>query len=88
MVTWLGWIGSVLLALCAAPQAVQSWDQRNSYGVNRTFLWTWALGELFVLVYMLSQSDILVPLVLNYVANLICLGVILYYSYWPGEPFR
>lgn len=77
----LGWIGSLLLAICAVPQAVQSFRQGHSQGVTHSLLWLWAGGEVFTLAYVLQRADW--PLVVNYTANMVSLGVILWYKYKP-----
>lgn len=77
----MGWLGSVLLAFCGLPQAVESYRTKNSDGLTWGFLLMWFFGEVFTFVFILPTM--LLPLVFNYTANLIFLCVILYYKIRP-----
>jgi uncharacterized protein with PQ loop repeat len=77
----LGWIGSVLLAFCALPQAIESWRTGSSQGVAWGLLIMWGLGELFMILHVWPLGD--VPLLLNYSANIILVGIIAFYKIFP-----
>jgi uncharacterized protein with PQ loop repeat len=77
----IGYIGSILLALCGLPQAVLSIKQGNSNGISLLFLLMWTLGELFTIVYIIPKADI--PLLINYSSNLVFLSVIWKYKLKP-----
>jgi uncharacterized protein with PQ loop repeat len=79
----VGWLGSTLLAFCGLPQALESWKTKNSNGLTWGFLLAWTLGELCTLVYVLPRLDW--PLIFNYSANLIFLGIILFFKIWPKQ---
>ena len=79
----IGWIGSVLFAICGLPQAIQSYNEGHSDGLNWFFILPWLFGELFTLVYIFPKGDM--PLIFNYVLNLIFLLVILYYKVKPRK---
>lgn len=79
----LGWIGSTCLMLCGLPQAIQSYRQGHSQGINKLFLLTWFLGEIFTLVYVISIGS--APLLLNYFSNIIIISVIIKYMWWPRK---
>jgi MtN3 and saliva related transmembrane protein len=74
----LGWTGSMLLAFCALPQAVESWRTKSSQGITWGLLSMWCLGEFFTMAYVLPKMDI--PLLFNYSANILFLSVIIYYK--------
>lgn len=74
----LGWIGSLMLAFCALPQAVESWKTKSSNGVTWGLLIMWAIGEVFTFIYVWPKSDM--PLLVNYSANIAFLSVIIYYK--------
>lgn len=76
----LGWTGSLLLAFCALPQAVNSWRKKNSSGITWGLLYMWALGEVFTFIYVFPKMD--VPLLFNYSANILFLSVIIYYKFF------
>lgn len=75
---YIGWIGSIFLAICGLPQAYVSWKQGNSKGISGGFLILWGLGELLTLLYILHKMD--APLILNYVINMVSLSVIIFYG--------
>lgn len=77
----LGWVGGILLAVCAAPQAYLSLKQGHSNGVALGMLMLWLFGEIFTLAYVLPKMDW--PLIVNYVANIVFIGVICWYRFYP-----
>jgi len=85
MIETIGWLGSFFFAICGIPQAWASYKAKNSDGISHGFLWLWILGEVFTLFYIMAQEIILVPLVANYLFNLLSLVVIVYYKYKPTE---
>jgi uncharacterized protein with PQ loop repeat len=78
-----GWIGASLLAVCAVPQAYDSWKTGNSYGITWGLLMLWLWGELFTLVYLFSKDVYDLPLICNYVANVFFVGIIIWYKLKP-----
>ena len=78
----LGWLGSICLAICGVPQAWMSYKDKHSYGISWAFVLLWAFGEAFALAYVYDKLDL--PLVTNYLTNILILGVILYYKINPG----
>lgn len=79
----IGWMGGILLAICAIPQAFLSYKQGHSKGIAIGMLVTWLLGEIFTLVYVIPKLDW--PLIVNYTANIFCIGVICWYRAFPRE---
>jgi len=80
MTNLIGWIGGILLAFCALPQALQSIEQGHSEGVNGTFLLMWFVGELCLLYYTLEKTNMtLIPILVNYIFNLTFIIIIGYY---------
>lgn len=82
----VGWIGAILLAYCALPQAVASYRQGHSKGLDPYFLWTWFLGESFMLTHIIQTVGPGGPLFWNYFVNTILVGIILLFKYSPTEP--
>lgn len=70
----LGWIGSVLLALCALPQAVQTIKTRSAGDLSWTFLLMWGVGDLLLLIYTFPFGKM--SLTLNYGLNAVLVGLI------------
>ncbi len=77
----IGWLGSLLLAFCGLPQALESYRTKNSDGLTWGFLLMWFWGELLTFVYVFPTM--MLPLVFNYTANMIFLVVILFYKIKP-----
>lgn len=77
----VGWVGATLLAFCALPQAVESWSNKSSRGITWGMLGMWGLGEVLTLLYVLPKMDM--PLLFNYLANIVFLSVIIYFKIWP-----
>ena len=76
----LGWIGSILFAICGLPQALQSVRDGHSRGLNWFFLLAWFGGEILTIAYVWPKSDW--PLLFNYGINLVFLLVMLRYKIW------
>lgn len=85
MVEILGLIGAIGFAICAIPQAWESYRLGHASGVSLPFLILWSLGEICMLLYVLLTT--LDPYLLaNYIANGLCLLVILRYRLVPRRP--
>ena len=83
MVEIIGWAGAVLFALCAAPQAIYCYKNKSAEGLSWPFLLMWSGGEILTLLYIVfTTADII--LLVNYVFNLLCLVVILWYKIRKG----
>ena len=84
MIEAIGWVGAACFAVCALPQAIKSYKEKSSKGISLLFLFLWVVGEVLTLIYILKTSKQW-PLIINYVFNLMCLVVIIYYYFKPGE---
>ena len=82
MIDNIGLIGALLLAVCAVPEAYSSWKKGKS-DISSGFLWIWLLGEIFTLIYVIPKFDL--PLILNYSINIIFIGIIFKYKYYPRK---
>jgi uncharacterized protein with PQ loop repeat len=78
---YIGWIGSILLAFCGLPQAIESYKTKNSDGLTWGFLSMWGAGEILTVIYILPKWHW--PLIFNYTANIIFIAIILYYKLKP-----
>lgn len=78
MVEIIGWVGATLFAVSGFPQAYRSWRQQHSDGISWGFLGMWTGGEVLTLIYVLLTTAQW-PLIFNYVFNLLCLIVIIWY---------
>lgn len=81
MIDIIGWLGSIFFSICALPQAIKSYKEKSSKGISKSFMILWFLGEVLTLIYILLTT-VQIPLIVNYVFNLICLSVVAYYIQW------
>ena len=77
----IGWLGSILFAICGLQQAIQSYKQKHSNGISKAFLALWFFGEVFTTIYVLPKQDY--PLLFNYGVNFACVMVIGWYKFKP-----
>ena len=77
----IGWLGSILLAFCGLPQAIESIKTKSSEGLTWGFIGMWFIGEICTFIYILPKMDL--PLLLNYTANIIFLAIIIFYKIMP-----
>ena len=79
----IGWLGSILLAFCGLPQAIESYKTKSSEGLTWGFIGMWFIGEICTFIYILPKMDL--PLLLNYTANIIFLSIIIFYKLMPKK---
>lgn len=85
MIELIGYAGGILFALCAIPQAFQSYRDGHSQGLSSLFLTMWTSGEILTLLYVLLKHGLDLPLILNYGMNLVFLAVIIKYKIKPRK---
>jgi len=73
----IGWVGSIALAVCAAPQAWKSLTTMDSSDFSIWFLSLWLVGEICLFSYTWSLRKW--PLRINYGSNIVFILVILRY---------
>lgn len=78
----LGWIGHMLFAISAVPQAYLSYKQGHSQGISKGLLGMWFGGEAIAIIYGLYEK-VPMPLMTNYVVNFVCLLIIIRYYVLP-----
>jgi len=83
MIEFVGWFGGLLLTFCGVPMALQSYKEGHSKGINMLFLQMWLWGEIALLVYILFQPILMLPLLVNYLFNIILVLIILKYKIYP-----
>lgn len=80
----IGWIGALALGVCGFPQALKAHQDGHAEGLDNTFLTLWTVGELCTLWAVLGDAPI-AYLIVNYMANLVFLGVMWKYKIWPRK---
>lgn len=81
MLEVIGWIGAICFAICGLPQAIKCFRDKHADGLDWFFLILWFTGEICMLIYILPE--LLIPLIVNYFANLMFVMVIIYYKIFP-----
>ena len=88
MIELVGWLSGFFLAICGAPQALKCWQQKHAHGISYFYLILWFLGELLGIIFVLGVPigiGTKLPLLANYIANVIFTSIILRYRLWPIE---
>lgn len=79
---WIAsWFGTTILVIRGLPQAYKSWVDGHSRGLSQAMLWLWFLGSALLLPHLILQWEVL--LITVYVANILCILVMLKYFYFP-----
>lgn len=78
MIDIIGWIGSIIFAICGFPQAIKSYKDGHSNGIGWGLIILWELGELLTLIYVLTKKEY--PLIINYIFNLISVSIIFWFK--------
>lgn len=79
----IGWLGSVMFAICGLPQALKARREGHAEGLDLGFLLLWTGGELCTLYAVLGLSTPILYLIFNYLANLVFLAIVWRYKIWP-----
>lgn len=83
----IGWLGAFGLAICGLPQAIAAVRTKDSSGITWWMLILWWFGELLTMIYVWAKYSLTaysMPLILNYVLNIVIVAVIAYYKFYPG----
>lgn len=75
----IGWISSVALAICAIPQGILVWRNKNADGMSAISVLLWLLGEITGIIYAISIVSY--PLIFNYTIGLTVVAIINYYKF-------
>lgn len=75
----VGMLGSFLLAICALPEVLRS-VKLNACYIGWGMLLSWYIGEILVLYYVLQTVENPLILAANYMFNIICISILLYYK--------
>jgi uncharacterized protein with PQ loop repeat len=77
----IGYLGAFLLSFCSIPQIIKTIRTKDVKSFDILYLYMWFFGIVFMLVYVLFSKEILLPLIMNYLINIICVSVLLVYYY-------
>ena len=78
----IGYVGAIVNTASALPQLLKTFNTKNVSSLSLTFLWTWLVGCLLLLIYS-SFIHFTIPIFINYSLNIIfpALLIIMYYKY-------
>ena len=77
---YIGWISTFFLAICAIPQAIDSYKNKHSNGFNKKMITYWFIGDVAGLIYSIYIKDIIY--ITNFGMNSIFCAMIFYYRFW------
>lgn len=81
----IGWMGSILFAICALPQVIHTYKTKKTDDLNELFIWLWFWGEVFTLCYIfigdIANKNYHIPLYFNYIFNLLLLFYLVFAKY-------
>ncbi|MDE5419516.1 PQ-loop repeat-containing protein [Labilibaculum sp. DW002] len=81
----IGWMGSILFAICGLPQVIHTFKTRKVDDLNEFFIWLWFLGEVFTFWYIIiddiTNKNYHIPLYFNYIFNLLLLFYLVFAKY-------
>lgn len=80
MQEFLGTLGAICLALCAAPQTLKTIRTRSAGDLSWWFLGLWLLGEIAFLLYNILYIGNDIYLNVNYLLNIVFISIIIYYK--------
>lgn len=84
----IGWIGGLLFAFCAVPQAIKTYKTKLAGDISWWFLGMWVFGEIFTLIYVIDDNTFYgnwqYPLLANYFFNIILVSFIIFVK-WKSE---
>jgi uncharacterized protein with PQ loop repeat len=82
MIELIGWIGGILLSICALPQVVMTFRKKSTDGLSLGMLFLWGVGEIFMVAYIvitnIQVGSFQLPLLLNGVLNIIFMALLLW----------
>jgi len=78
-----GWSAAFLLSICGLPQAIKSFKEGHSNGVSLSFVISWSLGCILMLIYVIPTGSL--PLIVDYVLNICFTLIILFYKVRPRK---
>ncbi len=79
MIELVGWLGSIMLAICAIPLLASCIADRSiAKNISGKFIGLWLGGEVLCLGYAAAIGDVGIPLLLNYSMNIMCLFGVLW----------
>ena len=81
----IGWMGSILLAVCGLPQVIHTFKTQKVDDLNEFFIWLWFSGEVltfwYIIVDDITNQIYHIPMYFNYLFNIIMVFYLIYAKY-------
>jgi len=84
MISIIGYIAMVCLIGSSIPQAIKSVKDGHADGLSVGFLALLQVGFVLMITYLLANNPV-IPVLLNYVANIIVWAIPCYYKLYPRK---
>jgi uncharacterized protein with PQ loop repeat len=88
MIEIIGWIGSLLFAVCCIPQVIKVYRTHRTNDLSWMFLFLWFFGEVLSALYLILSGKIILPILFNYVLNFLQLCYILFAKFKYDYKFK
>jgi uncharacterized protein with PQ loop repeat len=75
----------VCLIMSAAPQAYKAFRDGHSRGISGAFLILLMVGFSLMSLYLILTKPVY-PVLINYLSNMVMMGVVAYYKLFPRNP--
>jgi uncharacterized protein with PQ loop repeat len=82
MIHLLGYVAMACLITAAFPQAYKAIRDGHSHGVSGAFLILLMVGFGLMSVYLVLTKPVY-PVLINYLSNMVMMGVVAYYKLFP-----
>ena len=79
----IGYVGLALMMTSCVPQAIKIIKQGHSNGMEVFYLISLIIGFSFLITYVSLLPKVPVPLLINYIVNLIAYSIMTYYKFFP-----
>ncbi|HUV85207.1 MAG TPA: hypothetical protein VMV86_05810 [Methanosarcinales archaeon] len=83
MIDLIGTIASVMFILATMFQAVKAYRDGHSESISHGLLWNWAIGLIFMLIYVVTKIGLDYILISCYTIQLSMVLIIMKYKYLP-----
>lgn len=83
-----GWLSTVCFILSPVFLALKIWQQGHCRYLAWIFIWPWAIGEVAAIVHTLINFGVILatwPIYINYLTNILALGIIIKYKVWERD---
>lgn len=79
----IGYLGLIFLLAAALPQAAKAIKQGHSDNMAVSYLILLDIGFIILIFYVCLLPKTPIPILINYIINLIAYGAMTYYKFFP-----